>query len=123
MVIGIFRYGDEGRGLSACLKGSQCGLRQHDVSGATFIDNIPDFIRKYIPIHELGHYFGLCHVDGLQRIMYPGKEKSWFKWSTIPRYLFVSTEPYFTFGEAKQTWDYIVEHFPSHCLGGGPIIT
>lgn len=122
VVVGIFRYGDGGRGLSACLKGSPCGQAEHKASGATFIDNMPDIIRKYIPIHELGHYFGLCHVSGLQRIMYPGKEKSWFTWSTIPRYLFVSTEPYFTFEEAKKTWDYVVEHFPSQCLQG-PIIT
>jgi hypothetical protein len=122
---GVFRYTDTLRGIAACLKGSSC-QRTHRASGVTFIDNKPDIIWKYVPIHELGHYFGLCHVDGVDRIMYsPREHKGWwnklkgaFNWWTLPKMLYTKGEPSFTLGEAKQTWDYIVAHFPAHCLGG-----
>lgn len=71
VAVGIFRYADDLtlRGISACLMGSPCepAVGDHDVSGVTFIDNQPDIIWKYVPIHELGHYFGLCHVKGVER--------------------------------------------------------
>ncbi len=124
VAVGVFRYTDTLRGISACLKGSSC-QRLHDASGVTFIDNKPDIVWKYVPIHELGHYFGLCHVDGVDRIMYSPRQNSWFDWWTLPKLLYTKGEPSFTLGEAKQSWDYIVVHFPAHCLGGnevGPVI-
>jgi hypothetical protein len=125
VAVGVFRYTDSLRGIAACLKGSSC-QNLHNASGATFIDNKPDIIWKYVPIHELGHYFGLCHVDGVDRIMYsPREHKGWwnklkgaFNLWTVPKLVFTKGEPSFTLGEAKQAWDYIVEHFPAQCLGG-----
>lgn len=114
---GVFRYTDNLRGIAACLKGSTC-QQTHDASGVTFIDNKPDIIWKYVPIHELGHYFGLCHVDGIDRIMYSSKQNSWIDLWTLPKLLYTKGEPSFTLDEAKQTWDYIVAHFPARCLGG-----
>lgn len=124
VAVGVFRYTDNLRGIAACLKGSSCQAT-HDASGATFIDNKPDIVWKYVPIHELGHYFGLCHVDGLERIMYSPRKNSWIGWWTLPKLLYTKGEPSFTLNEAKQTWDYIVDHFPARCLGGNadsPII-
>lgn len=117
VAVGVFRYTDGLRGLAACLKGSSCQAT-HDASGVTYIDNKPDLIWKFVPIHEIGHYFGLCHVDGLDRIMYSSKQNSWFTWGTIPKLLFLTGEPTFILDEAKQTWDYIVAHLPARCLGG-----
>lgn len=118
VAIGIFGYTDRLRGLSACLKGSSCQF-VHDASGVTFIDNMPDFAWKYVVIHELGHYFGLCHVDGLDRVMFSGKDNSWFSWAAILNLLLLHGEPGFTLDEAKQAWDYIVEHFTAECLSSG----
>lgn len=117
VAVGVFRYTDTLRGIAACLKGSSC-QQVHDASGVTFIDNKPDIVWKYVPIHELGHYFGLCHVDGVDRIMYSSRQNSWFDWWTLPKLLYTKGEPSFILNEAKQTWDYIVEHFPATCLGG-----
>ena len=124
VAVGVFRYTDSLRGIAACLQGSSC-QSTHDASGLTFIDNKPDIVRKYVPIHELGHYFGLCHVHGLDRIMYnPREDKGWwnklkgaFTWRTLYSLIIIKGEPSFTFDEGMQTWDYIIEHFPARCLG------
>ena len=68
VAVGVFRYTDTLRGLTNNLRQTNCGLDPKDTSGLTFIDNTPDEVWKYVPIHELGHYFGLCHVDGIDRI-------------------------------------------------------
>lgn len=61
------------RGVTSSLEGTtECSahnLASDRVSGVSFIDDIPDEIRRYVLVHELGHYFGLCHVDGFSRIM------------------------------------------------------
>lgn len=123
VAVGVFRYTDTLRGIAACLKGSSC-QNTHSASGVTFIDNRPDIIWKYVPIHELGHYFGLCHVDGIDRIMYSSKQNSWISWWTLPKLLLTKGEPSFTLDEGMQTWDYVIEHFPARCLGssGSPVI-
>lgn len=137
VAIGVFQYEISLRGITACLEGSKCtpAVGAHTASGLTYIDNKPDIIWKYVPIHELGHYFGLCHVQGLERIMYTpkgdgGKPLSWwewlgksFTWWTIPDLILFRGEPSFTLDEAMAVWDYIIEHFPARCLGAkGPII-
>ncbi len=119
VAVGVFRYTDSLRGIAACLKGSSC-QPTHNASGVTFIDNKPDIVWKYVPIHELGHYFGLCHVDGIDRIMYSSRQNSWIDWLTLPKLLYTKGEPSFTLDEAKQAWDYIVAHFPARCLGAIP---
>jgi hypothetical protein len=144
MAVGIFRYNNPLRGLSACLMGSSApkpgiyknkctpdtNQSEHDASGVTFIDNIPDIIWKYVLIHELGHYFGLCHVKGGQNIMWSPKtyDDKWHRWAFTRwgwAWFILRGEPSFDINEAMQTWEYIVEHFHAHCLGGndhGPII-
>jgi hypothetical protein len=120
VVVGVFRYTDNLRGIAASLFASSCQSR-HNASGATFIDNLPDDIWKYVPIHELGHCFGLCHVDGIDRIMVSSKENSLWSWSILWNWC-VRGEPYFTLDESKAAWDYIVANFPSECLGARPVV-
>jgi hypothetical protein len=120
VVAGVFRYTDTLRGISASLEASSCQAR-HDASGSTFIDNFPDDIWKYVPIHELGHCFGLCHVDGLDRIMVSSRQNSLWSWSILWNWC-VRGEPYFTNDEAKSAWDYIVAHFDPECLGAKPVV-
>ncbi len=122
VAVGIFRYTDTLRGLASNLRTSNCGLSGRDASGVTYIDNKPDHFWKYVPIHELGHYFGLCHVDGVDRIMVSTREKSWWDWTVIPNWLYLQGEPIFTLGEAKAAWDYIVANFIPQCLGARPIV-
>ena len=117
ITVGIFRYTDGLRGLASTLEPSTCGLSGSHASGVTFIDNQPDEIWKYVPIHELGHYFGLCHVDGLDRIMFSNRENSWWSWWLFPNLLYLQGEPSFVFDEAKAAWDYIVDNVPPGCLG------
>ncbi|WP_069166070.1 hypothetical protein [Nocardia altamirensis] len=116
VAVGIFRYTDGLRGLAATLERTACGLSGSVASGVTFIDNRPNQIWKYVPIHELGHYFGLCHTDGVNRIMYSPKKNSWWSWWLVPD-IYLSGEPSFVFDEAKAAWDYIVANFPPECLG------
>ncbi|MER5916384.1 hypothetical protein ABT124_39835, partial [Streptomyces sp. NPDC001982] len=95
-------------------------LSGHKASGATFIDNTPDEVWKYVPIHELGHYFGLCHVDGLDRIMFSTRQNTWWRGWLLPRLAwsaFLRGEPSFVLDEAKAAWDYIVANFNAECLG------
>lgn len=118
VAVGVFKYTDTLRGIAASLRGSRC-QQVHVASGVTFIDNQPDIVWKYVPIHELGHFFGLCHVDGLERIMYSSKQSSWFNWTTLPKLLLLHGEPTFVLDEAKQAWDYIVAHYDAACLMKG----
>jgi len=104
------------RGFSAHLHPSACFDDTNGTTGAVFRDNVPDVVWKYVPIHELGHTFGLCHIDGIEHIMYGPKDKSWFDWSTIPQYFLTDGEPSFTYDEAKATWDYVVANFAAECL-------
>ncbi|MEU3193320.1 hypothetical protein ABZ686_22405 [Streptomyces sp. NPDC006992] len=116
VAVGLFRYTNLSRhGLATLLASSDCGLTGQRTSGITFTDNLPDRIWKYVLIHELGHYFGLCHADGLDRIMYQ-TEKTWIT-LRLPWGLYLKGEPEFTFDEEKAAWNYIVDNFSPQCLG------
>jgi len=116
---GVFRYTEKLNGLTANLMGSSCGLDPTDDSGLTFMDRLPDIVWKYVMVHETGHYFGLCHVDGINHIMFTAagdQNKSWWDGWLIPDYLYLHGGPTFTFDEATQVWDYIVANFTPECL-------
>jgi hypothetical protein len=89
------------------------------ITGTTFRNAKPDLIFKYTAIHELGHTFGLCHVDNVLRIMYtPAKseKKSWNTWGTLWHLYISGTEASFILDEGKKVWDYIVANFAPECL-------
>lgn len=117
VLIGTFLFVDNSfRGYSAHLHPSRCFEDTNRTTGAAFRDNVPDIVWKYVPVHELGHTFGLCHVDGLDHIMYGPRDHSWFDWTTIPQYFWLGGEPRFTLDEAKATWDYIIANVSADCL-------
>jgi hypothetical protein len=101
-------------GTTTCKKNN---LSDMDTSGVSFVDDIPDELRKYILIHELGHYYGLCHVDGFDRIMVSGEASQGKKltWGAIPNTL-IHGGPRFILDEGKQAWDYILANFPDECF-------
>jgi hypothetical protein len=99
---------------ATCLDGS--AFPADDITASVHRDRLPDIAFRYVPIHEIGHTFGLCHVDGLDRIMFSPKQNSWLSWSLIPEYLWLSGEPSFSFDEAKSVWGYIVGTCSVECL-------
>jgi hypothetical protein len=79
------------------------------ITGAFFRNRKPDLFFKYTAIHEMGHTFGLCHVDGLLRIMWsPIKTTTWATWSLIWHWYTSGSEARFTLDEGERVWDYIV---------------
>jgi hypothetical protein len=124
MVIGGFGFSDgTGMGISAhlanatCLEADDSGSTAFTGEGITGTDiryRKPDLAFKYTAIHELGHTFGLCHVNGLLRIMYtnaPGQDKSVWSWSSFWQYVSHGVEATFTLDEGKKVWEYIVANF------------
>lgn len=122
VAVAVFGFiGKKKRGLASNPIGTtSCEAHNLDASitsGVSFIDDIPDQMRKYVLIHELGHYFGLCHVDGFDRIMVSGAEgqgKLW-TWDSIPN-IFWHGGPRFIYTEAQRVWDFILANFPLSCL-------
>jgi hypothetical protein len=130
--IGVFGFTEEtAMGQSAHLADCTCLEAQpsstttttafpgQGITGTTFRNAKPDLIFKYTAIHELGHTFGLCHVDNLLRIMYTRAEsekKSWATWGTLWQLYTSGTEASFILDEGKKVWDYIVANFAPECL-------
>ncbi|MEA2862207.1 MAG: hypothetical protein QOC84_163 [Bradyrhizobium sp.] len=121
VIVGTYLFRDNSySGYSAhlntctCLDGSPFVADRG--TGAEYRDRLPGFTSTYVPIHELGHTFGLCHVDGLDRIMVSPRDHSWWSWWLLPEYVCFSGEPQFVYDEAKKVWDYIIANFPTDCL-------
>jgi hypothetical protein len=122
VAVAVFGFTDKlQRGLTSNLIGTTTcadhNLPSRVVSGVSFIDDIPDELRKYVLIHELGHYFGLCHVDGFDRIMVSGKEGQGdlWTWDSVPN-IFWHGGPRFIYVEAQRVWDFILPNFAPTCL-------
>jgi hypothetical protein len=121
MTIGGFGFTDgTGMGISAhlqdatCIEADDAGSTAFPGEGITGTDiryRKPDDFFKYTVIHELGHTFGLCHVNGLLRIMFtnaPGANKSVWSWSSAWQYWTHGAEAGFILEEGKNVWRYIV---------------
>jgi hypothetical protein len=79
------------------------------ITGCFFRNRKPDLVFKYTAAHELGHTFGLCHVDGLLRIMWsPISTTTWATFNVIWHWYTSGSEARFTLDEGKRVWDYIV---------------
>ena len=133
LVIGAFDFSDgTGLGISAhetsctCLEADDTGSTDfpgEGITGSAIRYRKPDVMFKYTAIHELGHTFGLCHVNGLLRIMFtnaPGAEKSIWSWSSLWKYWSQGVEAGFILDEGKKVWDYIVANFSSAQLQARP---
>jgi hypothetical protein len=126
MAIGCFGFADGmGMGISAHLQSATCiepddsgstAFPAEGITGVALRYRKPDIGFKYTAIHELGHTFGLCHVNGLLRIMFTnaeGAKKSLWSWSSLWQYWTNGVEAGFTLEEGKKTWEYIVANFDS----------
>ena len=126
MVIGGFGFTDSTvMGISAhlqdatCIEADDTGSNAFPGDGITGTDmryRKPDIAFKYSAIHELGHTFGLCHVNGLLRIMFtnaPGASKSIVSWSSVWQYVTHGLEATFVLEEGKMVWQYIVANMDS----------
>jgi hypothetical protein len=81
-------------------------------SGVSFRDRSPEFIFRWVLIHELGHYFGLSHPghDGLENIMFTNDEDEGLTavtGGTVAEYIVFSGEPHFTLDDARTVWDWL----------------
>jgi len=128
IAIAVFGFQDTHLGISAHLANATCLEAEPDggttfvgegITGVAFRNRRPDIAFKYTAIHELGHTFGLCHVDGLLRIMYTNaaeEQKSASSSSSWWQYWTSGTEAGFTLDEGKKVWEYVVRNFSADCL-------
>jgi hypothetical protein len=126
VVFGTFLFRENHyTGFSACLYPSTCldgGPFGNDGgTGAEYRQRVPNWVSTWAAIHEIGHTFGLCHVDGFNNIMF-STDHSWWSGGLLPEFICFSGEPQFIHGEAKKVWDYIIAHFPINCLANRQII-
>lgn len=114
------------KAASVCVEPSSDGsnaLPPDGITGTAFRYRQPDIMFKYTLVHELGHSFGLCHVNGLFRIMFtnaPDQHKSLWSWSSLYQLWTQGPEAGFVLDEGKAAWNYIVANFGTPCLVSRP---
>ncbi len=85
------------------------GLATVSVKGTTFRTRFPEVVFRFVPIHEIGHYFGLDHPGhpSAKDIMFTAAGGS-IEWgSTIGEYGFGSGEANFTEQDAVDVWTWL----------------
>jgi hypothetical protein len=79
-------------------------------SGVAMRKVYPGYFSKMVMAHEMGHYFGLCHINhnGVQNIMFStAAGNSLLDWGLFGYYL--NAEPYFTSRNKRNVWRFIVD--------------
>jgi len=82
-------------------------------SGVTYRNRTPDWVFRWVLVHEMGHYWGLNHAnrDGddrsLDEIMYAPSTGIGLSGSAVYEYLLGGGEARFTLDDARSTWDWI----------------
>jgi hypothetical protein len=79
-------------------------------SGVAMRNVYPGFFSKMVMAHEMGHYFGLCHINhnGVQNIMFSNAAgNSIWDWGLFSYYL--NAEPTFTPRDKRNVWRFIVD--------------
>lgn len=105
--IAVFGYmNDSLHGLTSWYRPA---LRDFSPSGTTFRMRFPEVAFRFVPIHEIGHYFGLNHDghDNASLIMWSPKSDDKNIEEAVPEYLFLSGEANFNEDDARETWEWI----------------
>jgi hypothetical protein len=100
-------------------------------TGVSFTAKRPVEARRFVLIHELGHFFSLKHVSGLDRVMATDEDNegdeedynllSWTNfWRVIPN-TFLHAGPRFVYAESERAWRMILANYPATCLGAPTI--
>lgn len=104
--LAIFKYDNPGRnGLTSWFRPPD----SHP-SGVTYRERLPEAIFRWVLIHELGHYFGLDHENGADKIMFtadPVQGLTAVTWSSVFELLFLTGEPRFTTDDARTVWAWL----------------
>lgn len=64
---------------------------------------------RFVPIHEIGHYFGLNHDghDSARYIMWSPRASGQDWGETVGEYLFLTGEAIFSEDDAREVWRWI----------------
>lgn len=82
-------------------------------SGVTYRNRTPDWVFRWVLVHEMGHYWGLDHSNrdcgdrSLDEIMYAPSTGIGLSGSAVYEYLLGGGEARFTLDDARSTWDWI----------------
>lgn len=84
-------------------------LKDTSPTGTTFRTRFPEVAFRFVPIHEIGHYYGLNHEghDNASLIMWSPQSADKKIPDAVPEYLFLSGEANFNEEDARNTWNYI----------------
>jgi hypothetical protein len=111
------KEGDLAEGCQTPNRNDQCCIlvqriqdRKQLGSGVAMRNAYPGFFSKMVMAHEMGHYFGLCHINhnGFQNVMFSDAAgNSYTHWGLFGYYL--NAEPYFTSRDKRNVWRFIVD--------------
>ena len=111
------REGDDAQGCQTPNRNDNCCIlvrrvqdRRQVGSGVAMRNVYPGYFSKMVMAHEMGHYFGLCHIghNGFQNLMFSAfTDTSFLDWGLFGYYL--NAEPYFTSRDKRNVWRFIVD--------------
>jgi len=88
-------------------------LQDFGPSGVTYRNRTPDWVFRWVLVHEMGHYWGLNHTNrsggdrSLDEIMYAPSTGIGLSGSAVYEYLLGGGEARFTLDDARSVWDWI----------------
>jgi hypothetical protein len=108
--IAVFGYRDTSlHGLTSSFRPTATNP-EPSPTGTTFRTRFPEVAMRFVPIHEIGHYFGLNHSpghDSARYIMWSPKESGHDWGETVLEYGFLTGEAIFTEEDARGVWNWI----------------